>query len=48
MVSLILKKLVIATGGLAIPQIGATPFGYQIAEQFGLDIVPTAPALVPL
>ncbi|RTL11329.1 MAG: NAD(P)/FAD-dependent oxidoreductase [Neisseriaceae bacterium] len=42
------EKLVIATGGLAIPQIGATPFGYQIAEQFGLAIVPTAPALVPL
>lgn len=42
------EKLVIATGGLAIPQIGATPFGYQIAEQFGLSIIPTAPALVPL
>ncbi len=42
------RKLVIATGGLAVPKIGATPFGYQIAEQFGLAIVPPKPALVPL
>ena len=41
-------KLVIATGGLAIPQIGATGFGYQIAQQFNLNVIPTAPALVPL
>ncbi len=41
-------SLVIASGGLAIPQIGATPFGYRIAEQFGLSIVPPKPALVPL
>lgn len=41
-------QLVIATGGLAIPKIGATGFGYQIAEQFGHAIVPTRPALVPL
>jgi predicted Rossmann fold flavoprotein len=41
-------SLVIATGGLAVPKIGATPFGYQIAEQFGLDIIPPKPALVPL
>ena len=41
-------SLVIATGGLALPQIGATPFGYKVAEQFGLGIVPPKPALVPL
>ena len=40
--------LVIATGGLAVPKIGATPFGYQVAEQFGLTIIPPKPALVPL
>ena len=40
--------LVIATGGLAVPKIGATPFGYKIAEQFGLKIVPPRAALVPL
>jgi predicted Rossmann fold flavoprotein len=40
--------LVVATGGLSIPQIGASPFGYQLAEQFGLPIVPPRPALVPL
>lgn len=42
------QSLVIATGGLAVPKIGATPFGYQIATQFGLRIVPPKPALVPL
>lgn len=42
------SKLVIATGGLAIPQIGATGFGYQIAQQFEINVLPTAPALVPL
>ncbi|HEV2219593.1 MAG TPA: NAD(P)/FAD-dependent oxidoreductase [Casimicrobiaceae bacterium] len=41
-------SLVIATGGLTVPKLGATPFGYRIAEQFGLAIVPTRPALVPL
>ena len=40
--------LVVATGGLAVPKIGATPFGYKIAEQFGLRIVPPRAALVPL
>lgn len=40
--------LVIATGGLSIPKIGATDFGYRIAKQFGHRIVPTRPALVPL
>lgn len=42
------QSLVIATGGLAIPQIGASPFGYKVAEQFGLRVVPPKPALVPL
>ncbi|MEO8977663.1 MAG: NAD(P)/FAD-dependent oxidoreductase [Casimicrobiaceae bacterium] len=41
-------SLVIATGGLTVPKIGATPFGYRIAEQFGLDVVAPRPALVPL
>jgi len=39
--------LVIATGGLSIPKMGATPFGYELARQFGLKIVETKPALVP-
>ena len=42
------RRLVIATGGLSIPKIGATDFGYRIARQFGLPIVDTRPALVPL
>ena len=42
------SALVIATGGLSVPKIGATPFGYKIAEQFGLHIVVPRPALVPL
>ena len=41
-------SVVVATGGLSIPQIGATPFGYRLAEQFGLRVTPLAPALVPL
>lgn len=40
--------LVIATGGLSIPKMGATPFGYDVARQFGLKIQKTRPALVPL
>ncbi len=40
--------LVIATGGLSIPKMGATDFGYRIAQEFGLNIIPTRPALVPL
>ena len=40
--------LVLACGGLSIPTIGATDFGFRLARQFGLAIVPTAPALVPL
>ena len=42
------EKLVIATGGLSFPKIGATDFGYRIAKQFGLKIVLTKPSLVPL
>ncbi|MBL0091947.1 MAG: NAD(P)/FAD-dependent oxidoreductase [Piscinibacter sp.] len=41
-------QLVIATGGLSIPKIGASDFGYRIAQQFGHRIVPTRPGLVPL
>ncbi len=40
--------LVVATGGLSIPKMGATSFGYDLARQFGLKIVETRPALVPL
>ena len=40
--------LVIATGGLSIPKIGASDFGYRVAKKFGLNIVSTKPALVPL
>lgn len=42
------RSLVIASGGLAVPKLGASPFGYRIAEQFGLRVVPPKPALVPL
>ncbi len=41
-------SLVIATGGLSIPKIGATKFGYDLARQFGLNMIDTRPALVPL
>ena len=41
-------QLVVATGGLSIPKIGATDFGYRLARQFGHRIVETRPALVPL
>lgn len=40
--------VVVATGGLSIPKIGATDFGYRLARQFGLGIVEPRPALVPL
>jgi predicted Rossmann fold flavoprotein len=40
--------LVIATGGLSIPKIGATDFGHRLAQQFGLALVTPRPALVPL
>lgn len=42
------ESLVIATGGLSIPKIGATPFGYHVAEQFGIPITKLKPGLVPL
>jgi predicted Rossmann fold flavoprotein len=42
------QSLVIASGGLSIPQIGASPFGYRIAEQFGLNVTELRPALVGL
>jgi predicted Rossmann fold flavoprotein len=42
------RSVVVATGGLSIPKIGATDFGYRIAKQFGLRLVETRPALVPL
>jgi predicted Rossmann fold flavoprotein len=42
------RTLVIATGGLSIPKMGATGFGYEVARQFGLEIRETRPALVPL
>jgi predicted Rossmann fold flavoprotein len=42
------SSVVVATGGLTVPKIGATPFGYRLAEQFGLAVVPPKPALVPL
>lgn len=41
------NKLVIATGGLSMPKLGATPFGYQVAEQFGINVLPTRAGLVP-
>ncbi len=41
------ESLVIATGGLSMPKLGASPFGYQIAEQFGMKVTPTRAALVP-
>jgi predicted Rossmann fold flavoprotein len=40
--------LVVATGGLSIPKLGATAFGYELARQFGLRVQPCRPALVPL
>ncbi len=40
--------VVIATGGLSIPKMGATPFGYRVAEQFGIKVLPTRAGLVPL
>jgi predicted Rossmann fold flavoprotein len=42
------SSLVIATGGLSIPKLGATGFAYDVAHQFGVPVVPPAPALVPL
>ncbi len=42
------ESLVIASGGLSIPTMGASPFGYQVATQFGLSVWPTRAGLVPL
>ena len=42
------RAVVVATGGLSIPKIGATDYGYRIARQFGLPVVEPRPALVPL
>ena len=42
------QSLIIATGGLSIPKIGASKFGYDIAQKFGLKVIETLPALVPL
>jgi predicted Rossmann fold flavoprotein len=42
------SSLVVATGGLTVPKIGATPFAYRLAEQFGMAVVAPRPALVPL
>tara|TARA_B100001093_G_scaffold144091_1_gene136705 strand:- start:7075 stop:8313 length:1239 start_codon:yes stop_codon:yes gene_type:complete len=42
------QSLVVATGGLSIPKIGATDFGYQLAVQFGLKLLARRPGLVPL
>ncbi|ATM99025.1 MULTISPECIES: NAD(P)/FAD-dependent oxidoreductase [Proteus] len=39
--------VVIASGGLSMPGLGATPFGYKVAEQFGLSVLPTRAGLVP-
>jgi len=41
------QSLVVATGGLSIPSSGASPFGYKIAEQFGIKVWPREPGLVP-
>ena len=41
------QSLVIATGGLSMPKIGASPFGYKVAEQFGLEVLKTTAGLVP-
>ncbi|MGR8932533.1 MAG: NAD(P)/FAD-dependent oxidoreductase [Gammaproteobacteria bacterium] len=43
----ICEALVVATGGLSIPKMGASPLGYQIAEQFGIKVWPTSAGLVP-
>ncbi|SUG31010.1 membrane protein [Salmonella enterica subsp. arizonae] len=42
------QKLVIASGGLSMPGLGASPFGYKIAEQFGLKVLPTRAGWCPL
>ena len=44
---IVCQSLVVATGGLSMPKLGATPFGYKIAEQFNLPVVSTSAGLVP-
>jgi predicted Rossmann fold flavoprotein len=46
--SLTASSLIIATGGLSIPAVGATNFGFMIAKQFGIQVIPPNPGLVPL
>jgi predicted Rossmann fold flavoprotein len=46
--AVVAKALIVATGGKSIPKMGATGFGYRIAEQFGLAVTETRPGLVPL
>jgi predicted Rossmann fold flavoprotein len=41
------ESLIVATGGLSMPKLGASPLGYQLAEQFGMEVLPTRAALVP-
>ena len=41
------QSLVVATGGLSIPKMGATPFGYKLAQQFNIPVIPTHAGLVP-
>ncbi|MCW2476732.1 NAD(P)/FAD-dependent oxidoreductase [Candidatus Symbiopectobacterium sp. NZEC151] len=45
--TVIVPQVVIASGGLSMPGLGASPFGYQVAQQFGLKVLPTRAALVP-
>ncbi|WP_127960291.1 NAD(P)/FAD-dependent oxidoreductase [Serratia microhaemolytica] len=42
------RSLVVASGGLSMPGLGASPFGYQLAQQFGINVLPTRAGLVPL
>lgn len=44
---IVTPSVVIASGGLSMPGLGATPFGYKVAEQFGLPVLPTRAGLVP-
>ncbi len=41
------QSIVVATGGLSIPKMGASPLGYKVAQQFGLNVLPTSAGLVP-
>ncbi len=45
--TLTVPQVVIASGGLSMPGLGASPFGYQVAQQFGIKVLPTRAALVP-